>query len=635
VTTDTPASTIEAVTTLRANELFHQHCQRVWRDADRLLIGLLLIQWPASIAAALIVSPRTWIGAESKLHVHVWATLIIGGMLTLFPAALARALPGAALTRHVLAAAQLGYSALLIHVFGGRIETHFHVFGSLAFVAFYRDWKVLLTATLVIAADHFLRGLWWPRSVFGLRSPGNWRWLEHAGWVLFEDIVLTLAIVRGVREARLLAQRQAELESSKSAVEDVVRARTGELETARCAAESASRAKTEFLANMSHEIRTPMTAIVGFADLLDDPELSTRERAEHVRTIRRNGEHLISVINDILDLSKIEAGRIELSPEPCPVCRIVSDVAALMRVRAAGKNVELSVQYQFPVPETVRTDALRLRQILVNLVGNAVKFTERGAVRIVVRSLVDGPEPRIEIAVHDTGIGIDTEGLDRLFQPFSQADASRTRRFGGTGLGLVISRRLANILGGAIDVESAPGKGSVFTFTLPVGDLRGVKMIENATEAFAEPESEQTAAAAPRALRGRILLAEDGPDNQRLIAFHLRRAGAEVVLANNGREAVVEALRARDAGTPFGLVFMDMQMPVLDGYDATRELRRCGYNLPIVALTAHAMSDERARCLACGCDGYETKPISAARLISAAAEHLNNADPARSAAPAA
>ena len=631
MTAQAPGLSADAATIERARELFDQHCQRVWLDANRLLVGLLLLQWPASVAAALLISPRTWIGAESQVHVHVWATLIIGGMLSLFPAALARAMPGAALTRHVLAAAQLGYSALLIHVFGGRIETHFHVFGSLAFVAFYRDWKVLLTATLVIAADHFLRGLWWPRSVFGLLSPGHWRWLEHAGWVLFEDIVLTLAIVRGVREARLLAQRQAELELSKSAVEEVVLARTRELDAARCAAEGASRAKTEFLANMSHEIRTPMTAIVGFAELLEDPDLSARDRADHIRTIRRNGEHLISVINDILDLSKIEAGRIELSPEPCQLCRVVSDVAALMRVRAAGKNVELFVEYQFPVPETIRTDPLRLRQILVNLVGNAVKFTERGAVRIIVRSLVDGPEPRIEIAVHDTGIGIDARGLDRLFQPFSQADTSRTRRFGGTGLGLAISRRLANILGGAVDVESVPGKGSVFTLTLPVGDLRDVRMIENATEAFAEPEP--PAARSSAALRGRILLAEDGPDNQRLIAFHLRRAGAEVVLANNGREAVVEALRARDAGTPFGLIFMDMQMPVLDGYDATRELRRAGYNLPIVALTAHAMSDERARCLACGCDGYETKPISAARLISAAAEHLHPAGAA--AAPAA
>ncbi|MBL0921575.1 MAG: response regulator [Phycisphaerales bacterium] len=619
----TPADTSPAVAA-RTAELFRQDCQRVWRNADRLFVGLLLIQWPMTVAAALTISPRTWIGAESAVHRHVWAAIVIGGLLTLFPAWLARKQPGAAVTRHVLAAAQVGYSALLIHVFGGRIETHFHVFGSLAFIAFYRDWKVLLTASAIVAADHLLRGMWWPRSVFGMLSPGRWRWMEHALWVTFEDTVLLLSIARAGREAHLLAQRQAELEASKSEVEEQVRVRTAELEAARAAAESASGAKTEFLANMSHEIRTPMTAIVGYAELLDEPALSPAERAEHVRTIRRNGEHLIGVINDILDLSKIEAGRLDIASEQCRVCQVVSDVAALMRVRAKGKNVDLKVEYEFPVPESIRTDPLRLRQILVNLVGNAVKFTERGGVRIVVRTLADDPSrSRIEIAVHDSGIGICPQDLEVLFRPFTQVDNSRTRRFGGAGLGLAISRRLAHMLGGEIVVESAPGSGSVFTLRLPVGDLAGARMIHDPSEALT-PVDDQAGAALPT-LRGRILLAEDGPDNQRLIAFHLRRAGADVALANNGREALDLAIQAKREGRPFGLVFMDMQMPVMDGYEATRSLRAAGYELPIVALTAHAMADERQRCIEAGCDDYETKPISPFRLLNAAARFLEAA----------
>lgn len=337
-----------------------------------------------------------------------------------------------------------------------------------------------------------------------------------------------------------------------------------------------------------------------------------------------SAQHLLTLLNDILDLSKIEAGRLEITPEPCRICQVVADVAALMRVRAAGKNLELAVEYQFPVPETVRTDPLRLRQILVNLVGNAVKFTEKGGVRIVVRSLVDDAErPRIEVLVHDTGIGMDADSVARLFQPFSQVDSSRTRRFGGTGLGLVISRRLAEMLGGAVTAESIPGQGSAFTLQVPVGsmDLANVRMIENATEALAavdEPRSEPLPT-----LSGRILLAEDGPDNQRLIAFHLRRAGAEVELVENGRAALEKALAADAQGRPFGLIYMDMQMPVMDGYAATRALRDAGYRLPIVALTAHAMSEERERCLDAGCDGFETKPISPSRLLRTAATFLS------------
>ncbi|CAG1009745.1 two-component system, sensor histidine kinase [Phycisphaerales bacterium] len=604
----------DGVVHARARELLAEDLRRSRCSTDRLFVVLLAVQWPGAILAAVFITPRAWTGATSTIHLHVWSAIVLGGLLTLFPTVLAILAPGASVTRHCIGAAQVLYSSLLIHATGGRIETHFHVFGSLAFLAFYRDWRVLVTATLIVAADHWLRGALWPRSVFGVTYAQPWRWLEHAGWVAFEDTVLLLSVFRGLREAGSVAHARAEIEANAATVEGQVRERTAELEVARAQSEASNRAKSEFLANMSHEIRTPMTAIIGYADLLQDPALSAGERGEHVLTIRRNGEHLVNVINDILDISKIEAGRMTLAAAPCRVCQIVAEVAALMRVRALGKNVTLEVEYVFPVPEVIRTDELRVRQILMNLVGNAVKFTEAGEVRVVVRSEgVEAPMPFVSIEVTDSGIGMTEEEVGRLFQPFTQLDSSQTRRFGGTGLGLAISKRLAQALEGDISVVSDPGKGSTFSLRLPTGDLSGVRMIRGAREAIACAETENTEPLP--ALTGKVLLAEDGPDNQRLIAFHLRKAGACVEVVENGRDAVERARAAAKAGDPFGVVLMDMQMPIMDGYTATRELRRGGYAYPIIALTAHAMTGDREKCLKAGCDDYHSKPIAPGELI--------------------
>ena len=385
-------------------------------------------------------------------------------------------------------------------------------------------------------------------------------------------------------------------------------------------AESATRAKSEFLANMSHEIRTPMTAILGFAEmLLGEPSIDRAppERVEAIRTIRRNGEYLLDLINDILDLSKIEAGRMEMERIDCPIIQLLSDVMSLMRVRADAKQLPVSIEYVSDIPELIRTDPLRLRQILINLVGNAIKFTETGAVRLVVQLVRSPRTPLLCVDVIDTGIGLTSEQQSRLFQPFSQADSSTTRKFGGTGLGLMISKRLAEMLGGDITVTSALGKGSCFRATFETGDLGGVKMIgahcvsEGVVQAMpANP------AANPIELTGRILLAEDGPDNQRLISFILKKAGADVTVVANGQLACDEALAAMANGNPFDIILMDMQMPVLDGYDATRRLRSAGYTHPIVALTAHAMEGDDAKCLAAGCDKYLTKPIDRAKFLA-------------------
>ncbi len=394
--------------------------------------------------------------------------------------------------------------------------------------------------------------------------------------------------------------------------------RNQELEAERARAEEASRFKSEFLANMSHEIRTPMTAILGFADLLVEDSAVQRDPArwlDCIRTIQRNGEHLLEIINDILD--KIEAGQLQVDPVDCAPATILEEVRTLMSVRGAAKRVRIEIDWETPAPARIHTDPARMRQILVNLVGNAVKFTERGSVRILCRALPQ-QTPLLEVDVIDTGIGMTPAQQQRLFQPFSQADASTSRNFGGTGLGLTISRRLAAALGGDVQlVESTPGIGSRFRMTLATGPLEGLAQGDGRSRKARE--SPDVPCAVPGALEGcRILLAEDGLDNQRLIQLVLEKAGAQVEVVGNGRLAVDQALAA-DRDAAFHVILMDMQMPVLDGYEAAALLRGSGYRGPIIGLTAHAMSGDRTRCLAAGCDEYATKPLDRHKLIATVA----------------
>ena len=425
--------------------------------------------------------------------------------------------------------------------------------------------------------------------------------------------------MRGLAERRrhVVAVEEARGQAERQAGELAVLAR--DRDEARRAAQEASRLKSEFLAHTSHEIRTPMTALVGYTELLGDPDLSPAERAEGLATVRRNGEHLMTIVNDILDLSKIESGRMTIERMACSPFALVAEVAAVLRPRAAHDGLDVEVGYRSPLPETIETDPTRLRQILLNLVGNAIKFTPRGSVRLEVGPVED---TRLCFEVIDTGIGLDAEQQARLFTAFSQADASTTRRFGGTGLGLAISKRLAGMLGGDLRVRSLPGEGSTFTLTIDVGSLAGVRLLDRPPDVPAAAERREPSAHAPQALRGRILLAEDGLDARRLLARHLRAAGAEVETAENGLVACELALRAAEAGAPYDLILMDMQMPELDGYAAAARLRAAGYRGPIVALTAHAMEDERARCLGAGCDGFATKPILRRALIEVARAYL-------------
>ena len=424
--------------------------------------------------------------------------------------------------------------------------------------------------------------------------------------------------------ARLEDNREA-LEAANAELESRVHERTSALQAALAQAEAASAAKTNFLANMSHEIRTPMTAILGYLDFLDEEGVSREQRREYLDTVRRNGKHLLGIINDILDLSKIEAGCMQLERIPCSLRQIAHEVASLMGARATEKGLTLKFEVRGHVPEQIQTDPMRLKQVIVNLISNAIKFTEQGFVELIVEMTdTDSNGARkARFSIRDSGIGMSPEVLKQIFRPFTQADESMTRRFGGTGLGLSISRRLAELLGGNVVAKSAVGVGSEFILEIDPGSLVDVNWVVDDNDSTTRPELIAPPVDVLKLPVGlTILLAEDSLDNQMLISTLLRRRGASVEIAENGQLAVQLAQQRNAAGKPFDVILMDMQMPVMDGYEATRRLRTEGYLGRIVALTAHAMSGDRARCLAAGCDDFATKPIDKKTLFETICRHV-------------
>ena len=716
----------------RAAQLFAERFVTLRERVSRVFVPIVVCQYILLVATSVIVTPLTWIGTRPELHNHVYIAILIGGWLTSVQVWATRCHGRRPWTPHAFAVVQACQSAVWIHITGGRIETHFHAFVSLAALAAYRDPRVLVGPTLVIAADHVVRGVWFPLSVFGIGVPDPVRWVEHTVWVLLLDVWLIYACWGGLVDMRQMTAQRADLEAVNDEIERQVAARTEELREARDEALESSRLKSQFLNNMSHEVRTPMNGILGFAEILGSTDLDGRQR-ESLQSIVSAGEALFAVLNDILDFAKVEAGELQLADDAFDLRELAERVAYAVSLDANAKGLALWVDVDTQIDTLrLRGDPERVRQVLLRLLTNAVRFTDSG--RILLRCVLESASSeiaRVRIDVEDTGRGVEPERVDAIFEAFVQADGSRTRAHDGVGLGLSISRQLVEAMGGVLECRPAQGRGSVFSLSLgltidedeldvDLPDLSGtlvsllrldadaarilekylvaqqaevsirsevVEVAEEApglvvvdVDAMHEPGmnrllelacagqvmlvflthpvgsdelrehlgatgfisrplnrrqlTEAVAAAGSSSPQGkrrgrrgasgetshRILVVDDNAINRRMLEVGLRRSGFVVDTACDGSEAVAAAERSS-----YDLVLMDVQMPVMDGVEATRRIRdRAADGPQILALTAHGTEADRAVCLDAGMDDYLTKPVRLGDLVTVLRQRLGS-----------
>jgi two-component system sensor histidine kinase/response regulator len=701
----------------RADELFREQQENTYRDTDRLFARLMFFQWIAAVVAAVVITPFTWDGEARAVHIHVWAAIFLGGAITVFPIWMTRVWPGAAITRHVIAVAQMLMSALFISLSGGRIETHFHVFGSLVILSFYRDWRILISATLVVGLDHFVRGIYWPYSVYGVLGASPWRSIEHAGWVAFEDIFLVISCLRSIREMRFIANRTAAVEASErdfreifelapigvvvvdldyrfvrvnsaycqitgysaeelamrrslditvsddvgateemsrklhnepspyyfekryvrknseicwvgctvslirgqdnkplyilGMVEDISeRKKTqSELTLAKEEADRANRAKSEFLSRMSHELRTPLNAILGFGQLLERYKLDEKQKSclDH---IKKAGRHLLDLINEVLDISRIEADRLKLSLEPVSVTDALREGLDLVRPLAAEHGITLVGPIGANADSHVLADRQRLKQVLLNLLTNGVKYTPTGGEVCVSYETNDSG---IRIKISDTGIGIPREKMSRVFTPFDRLGAEQSG-IEGNGLGLALCQRLVRAMQGTIGVESVPQRGSTFWVHLSAADspLKILAQKQNVTvdkapSLFTEART--------------VLYIEDNFSNLMLVEELLKgEQNVELLTAMQGRIGLDLARKhAPD------LILLDLHLPDLPGWDVLNQLQAndATRHIPVVVVSADATRQQIDRLTAGGARGYLTKPINVTEFLGVLSSSMN------------